>query len=471
MKRLIIASIGFALLASSCEPAANQGTTVPVVDSATSTPSPRPTVTATSSPSITPLPTIPTFTPTFDASTIVTVTPAPKAECPKVNASINPEIYFTERLTYPSISYSDKVLEFLNDGGDGQLLLARLNQTYPRGDYRGGYDFKDLTGDQIPEFLFIGLQFEATPIVFSCKNGKFMEIGRLSGDRPNHEYGIIVEDLNEDGIAEVIVVGAFRGSFSHYTIYLYKWNGQNFEIMTKVSISAMRELLLEDLDGNKTKELTIKGDNPTCISCSNFVPQRLRTILYGWNGKEFVEISDEFEQPKYRFQSIQDADAAIEVGKYDTAISSYNQAISDTGLEWWSPDRLTYEQHISNPVYMSIATPSALPLDDPAEYPSLAAYAYYRIMLLYFVQGNETEATTTYNTLQQSFGNDPYGQPYVEMATEFWEAYQSTHKMYDGCAAAIQYAVEHPEILIPLGSDYHGWQSKTYKPEDVCPFR
>ncbi|HQU35993.1 MAG TPA: hypothetical protein PLR65_05365 [Anaerolineales bacterium] len=43
--------------------------------------------------------------------------------------------------------------------------------------------------------------------------------------------------------------------------------------------------------------------------------------------------------------------------------------------------------------------------------------------------------------------------------------------MYDGCAAAIQYAVEHPEILIPLGSDYHGWQAKDYKPEDVCPFR
>jgi hypothetical protein len=33
------------------------------------------------------------------------------------------------------------------------------------------------------------------------------------------------------------------------------------------------------------------------------------------------------------------------------------------------------------------------------------------------------------------------------MATVFWEAYQSTQEMYDGCAAAIQYAVEHPQIL------------------------
>ncbi|MFN8427531.1 MAG: hypothetical protein U0X87_14890 [Anaerolineales bacterium] len=43
--------------------------------------------------------------------------------------------------------------------------------------------------------------------------------------------------------------------------------------------------------------------------------------------------------------------------------------------------------------------------------------------------------------------------------------------MYDGCAAAINTRSEHPDILIPLGSDYHGAQSHIYVPEDVCPFR
>jgi hypothetical protein len=45
-----------------------------------------------------------------------------------------------------------------------------------------------------------------------------------------------------------------------------------------------------------------------------------------------------------------------------------------------------------------------------------------------------------------------------------------THEMHNGCAAAIQYAAEHPEILIPLGSDYHGAQSHIYVLADVCPF-
>ena len=57
------------------------------------------------------------------------------------------------------------------------------------------------------------------------------------------------------------------------------------------------------------------------------------------------------------------------------------------------------------------------------------------------------------------------------MATDFWDAYQSSRRMYNACAAAIAYADSHPEILVPLGSDYHGWQSHTYTPADVCPFR
>jgi hypothetical protein len=80
------------------------------------------------------------------------------------------------------------------------------------------------------------------------------------------------------------------------------------------------------------------------------------------------------------------------------------------------------------------------------------------------------EAEAAYKTLQEKFGNDQNGQPYVEMANKFWGAYQSTRKMYDGYAA-IEYAVEHSGILIPLGSDYHGSQSHIYVPADVCPFR
>ena len=419
----------------------------------------------------TPLPTIPTFTPTFDVSTIVTVTPAPKAECPEIHTTVKIGDYLPEKLEYPSPDATDKILEFLNEGGDGQTLIKRLNEIYPKGDYRGGYAFRDVTGDQVPEFLYVELNYEGKPIVFSCKNRSFELLAILSAEHDFWDYILEIDDLITDGIPEIIVTGTDGVSFPQSRVYILEWNGQNFPIRGAAGMLALRETEIVDLDRNGTKEIMFSGDNPICTSCSNFIPQRQRTVTYGWNGKEFVEISNEFMPPEYRFQAIHDADAAVILGKYDKAIQIYEEVISNEELEWWSPERLTYEQHIGDPVYMFIETPSVKPTEDITEYPRLAAYTYYRIMLLHVVQGNETEAITVYSTLHEKFGNDPYGQSYVKMATAFWEAYQSMHKMYDGCAAAIQYAAEHPEILVPLGSDYHGAQAKIYKPEDVCPFR
>ena len=93
MKKSLFALLAVIVLLSAC----GQSTPVLVVDDVTPTPSLTPTSTATPplaatpTASITPLPTIPTFTPTFDASTILTVTPAGKAECPKEDSSLIPD--------------------------------------------------------------------------------------------------------------------------------------------------------------------------------------------------------------------------------------------------------------------------------------------------------------------------------------------------------------------------------------------
>ena len=60
----------------------------------------------------TPLPTIPTFTPTFDVSTIVTVTPAPKAECPEIHTTVKIGDYLPEKLEYPSPDQHHKWIAF-----------------------------------------------------------------------------------------------------------------------------------------------------------------------------------------------------------------------------------------------------------------------------------------------------------------------------------------------------------------------
>jgi tetratricopeptide (TPR) repeat protein len=196
-------------------------------------------------------------------------------------------------------------------------------------------------------------------------------------------------------------------------------------------------------------------------------------------------VSDEPSPPTYRFQAIQDADYEVLHGRYEKALNLYHEAIFNDKLEWWSKERHEFEVYTALNSYFEkdsrnytiflTMTPTPYPTmatvpPDKTEYPRLAAYAYYRIMLVYFVQGNKAEAETTYETLQQKFADNQYSAPYVEMATSFWNAYQSLQNITIACDAAIEYSIKHPSVLIPLGSDYHGVQSKIYKPEDVCPF-
>jgi hypothetical protein len=201
------------------------------------------------------------------------------------------------------------------------------------------------------------------------------------------------------------------------------------------------------------------------------MPWRNEIDIYAWNGTHYILNRTEYSSPEFRFQALQDADREIGYENFDKALLLYQEVILSNKLKTFSREILENEiaksyaiEDINQPSPTSVSP-------DLSEYPRLAAYAYYRIVLVHIAQNHESDAATVYKTLQQKFVNDPYGRPYLEMATAFWDAYQSTHKMYEGCAAAIQYAAEHLEILTPLGSDYHGSQSHIYVPADVCPFR
>lgn len=106
--------------------------------------------------------------------------------------------------------------------------------------------------------------------------------------------------------------------------------------------------------------------------------------------------------PNYRFQAIEDGDIVSLQGNYSEAIGLYQDAIESKTLDWWSRKRFEHSREAA----INFTTPAVL-VPDLTEYPRLAAYVYYRIMLLQLVQTDESDASTTYNILQQKFGNDP----------------------------------------------------------------
>ena len=121
MKKLLSLFFAISMAISACGTASTQ----PTLPAQTGTP----TVTATQTPTstITALPTIPTFTPTFDVSTIVTVTPAEQIKCPQKTDSR--EILLPKPVnegSYPSDDIVQPILDFLNSGGGIEYLSIKL---------------------------------------------------------------------------------------------------------------------------------------------------------------------------------------------------------------------------------------------------------------------------------------------------------------------------------------------------------
>jgi hypothetical protein len=388
--------------------------------------------------------------------TIVTATPAPKAECPKEDLnSLHIDIFPAKGEPYEK-EYIKSVLEFLNKGGSIETLIAELNKPNKWGFVYGYLRQEDITNDGIPE-LFIVL--DNSNFILKCDKQQYVTL--FSREDASSGTKISTMDLNQNSVLEIMVsinpcVDAWCSE-----MWLLEWDGVNLKSLVHNTDDA---ITTADLNGDGIQEIIgveyLYYPNPT------YEPLvRQLTKVYMWNGQIFADriyTSD----AKYRFQGVQDADSATTQSEFQKAFSLYERVISDHNLSPWSS---ALSEH-----YLSLSedsTPSPTPSPDPTEYPRLAAYAYYRMIILHTFLGETEAAQIKYDTLQQKFPEGDPGHPYVEMAIAFWDAYQSTHTMYDACAAAIQYADEHPEILIPLGSDYHGSQSHRYVPADVCPFR
>lgn len=467
MQRIIIGLLINILFLTACGQTTTVTPTAIVhpVEQATSTPSPTATRTlvpsATPTASITPLPTIPTFIPTFDVSTIVTVTPAPKAKCPEEDNSVKLDF----EVKQGTADVIENIFEYLNKGGSVKAILNSLSQGY----YPHQIKFEDITGDRSPELVFVHYSdyISGGFYIFTCSNGKYTLFKNEVVNWTISIYGVY--DMNLNGIPELVIISRGCSSTGCYRHHIMEWDGSTYKNLAP-------DAVLESVISGNIVDINNDGILELILHTSPlphwvYQPWREEVHVFSWNGETFAPQPVKGYQPQYRFQTIQDGDSETILGSYDTALNLYRRAIFLDDLEWWSKERQDYENAVVQAPWEQKPTPSVKPAKDNTEYPRLAAYAYYRILLLHIVQNHESDAGTVYNTLQQKFGDDPYARPYVEMATAFWEAYQSTRKMYDGCAAAIQYAAEHPEILTPLGSDYHGSQARIYKPEDVCPFR
>jgi hypothetical protein len=226
-----------------------------------------------------------------------------------------------------------------------------------------------------------------------------------------------------------------------------------------------------DTDGDGTLELVLRGGSPSWMAgmSGGEGPYREQEVIYAWDGSHFTWFSQQYEPPRFRFEAVLDGDTATERGDLDMALAFYQDAIFSDQLASWTPE-IWYE--IAHDPTRECCSPpdiNAMPFNS-VEYAQLAAYSRYRIMILHAYRGWEDDAQIVYDTLMSMFPPGDPGYPYTQMATEFWSEFIASHDLAAACGMATKYAMQHEEILIPLGNNDHGLFVEHYKAETICPW-
>ena len=467
-KSFALALIVLCLLASACTPGKTifpLGITATPMITLTLTPTPAPTQSPTAIPP----------TATFNPKLIVTFTPATAAKCPPATPVTKPDVGFLELTSKPQNSQSleKNMLNFLNQFG---VIAFRTGLQKSPGGNKFHITFQDLTGDGAQEILIPGL----TLYIFGCADGQYQTLYKWKSSGLGATAVEQIKDINRNGLPELtLLLGAFSQGGRMYGVY--EWDGQQFADLLPlqnpddpnsgiVLTEATGKIHYADIDSNSIQDLILDSGLPD-KKYSNGLPLRNKTTYYQWNGTNYLPTFSKYSAPEFRFQAIQDGDLATAEQEYSKALDFYQQVILKNSLKAYSPEIAKYLKTILFVTHQPGTPAPKLPAPDEAESSKLAAYAYYRMVILHIKLGQADAAKTKYTTLQTKYPTDNPGYPYAKMASAFWDEYEKSQRMSAACGAAINYAAEHPEMLTVLGSDYHGTQSHKYIAADVCPFQ
>ncbi|MFQ5410480.1 MAG: hypothetical protein ACE5FI_18890, partial [Anaerolineales bacterium] len=379
------------------------------------------------------------------------------------------------------------IRDYLNARGGAESLQAALGGPFASKDEllpaRAQVFTTDVTGDAAPEVvvdfgLFVSDEnIDGELFVFTCQDGQYEAIAAepllgyvLSDDWPDPGVRAI-QDMNGNGKAEIVSSSVvIVGTHANFTrlFQIIEWDGSQFTDLIQggdnqpnVADVFNGDGAIRDIDGDGILELELThgvGRGPEVSAL-----ERSRTDVWAWDGAAFTLADTRAAAPPvFRIQALWDGDAAKLRGEYDSALADYQQAVFDEELLGWSAGRIA-----SDAAYEGGATP----VPDSDEWPRLAAYGRYRILLLHAAQGYLPEAQTVYDTLQEKFPEGTVGSAYAALATAFWDEFSAQDDIAAACEAAIDYAAAHADqILAPLGSDFYGFGQPDYAPEDLCPF-
>ncbi|PKN94463.1 MAG: hypothetical protein CVU44_05095 [Chloroflexi bacterium HGW-Chloroflexi-6] len=368
----------------------------------------------------------------------------------------------------------EAVAEYLNQGGDPKQLKSYYSTT-----------IQDLNNDTVPEVLIINPDYPAYIYLFSCQNGKYVEIKEIETELSNSISLLGIYDNNKNGFAEVFVKEISCFSDRCGSLNVIEWNGKKFaqkikeigrggKVSFSTSMDEPSDAYLKDLDNDGIKELVWTGEVTPDWHGDHwaFYPQRLATHVFKWDGTNYSALPVEYAAPEYRFQAVQDGDLYSEAGLYEKALKSYQLAIKSDGLGWWTEERWNY---IVGPHGLGPCAddPSSCPPPEPNpdERPTLSAYASFKMVAVHLLMNNPTEAEAVYQKLLTDYPENSPAYPVTKMATAFWDEYQESENISGACSKAVSSIAQEEDTLALLSGGGIQGTNYTLKTSKLCPFK
>jgi hypothetical protein len=351
--------------------------------------------------------------------------------------------------------YPAEIEAYLNAGGDlddlsnelYDLGVANLPLTVLTG---------EMTGDGAREVVVSIFDPQSTNsppsgvlLIYVCRGSRY-ELA-LNESTPDFEGGPVLwqlADLDGDGKDDLVYSLTSCGAHSCFDrLQILSWDGEAFiqRVQGDSNDLPYPEIQIDDPDGDGIYQLLVIGTGYGSIGAG---PQRSMSRLWEYNASTgYWEPGEDVLAPSpYRIHVLHDADRALRLGQDDKALSLYRQVVENDDLLDW--------------------------MDAESERAALGAYALFKVMVLFTMQGDVDGAQDTYQTLEQwaeTYAQYPSAGAYRDMAAAFLQEVAGGGYA-NACAEARSYAVAQSKtILRPLGSEVFGYANPDITSEDICP--